>query len=237
MKNKEKNLQNIWRSGKLNKKVLLIEDDLQMQKFITEYLKDYGFECTAFSHPKDAIENFKHEENYEIIILDLMLPDMDGFDLFKKLKSIRNVPIIISSARGDIGNKIHGFELGADDYLAKPYEPRELVLRIEHILKKSFNKTIKINDFIIDKENRTVLLDDFPIDFTKIEFEIFVFLSENLNKISSREQILNATSLDINTKNRTIDMHISNIRYKIGDDSKNPKYIKSVWGIGYKFVG
>ncbi len=237
MKNKEKNLQNIWRSGKLNKKVLLIEDDLQMQKFITEYLKDYGFECTAFSHPKDAIENFKHEENYEIIILDLMLPDMDGFDLFKKLKSIRNIPIIISSARGDIGNKIHGFELGADDYLAKPYEPRELVLRIEHILKKSFNKTIKINDFVIDKENRTVLLDDFSIDFTKIEFEIFVFLSENLNKISSREQILNATSLDINTKNRTIDMHISNIRYKIGDDSKNPKYIKSVWGIGYKFVG
>lgn len=237
MKSKKKNLQNIWRNGKLSKKVLLIEDDLQMQKFISEYLKDYGFICTAFAHPKDAIENFKHEENYEIIILDLMLPFMDGFDLFKKLKSIRNVPIIISSARGDIGNKIHGFELGADDYLAKPYEPRELVLRIEHILKKSFNKTIKINDFIIDKENRTVLLDDFPIDFTKIEFEIFIFLTENLNKISSREQILNATSLDINTKNRTIDMHISNIRYKIGDDSKNPKYIKSVWGIGYKFVG
>ena len=221
----------------MSKKVLLIEDDLQMQKFITEYLEDYGFDCTAFSHPKDAIENFKHEENYEIIILDLMLPDMDGFDLFKKLKSIRNIPIIISSARGDIGNKIHGFELGADDYLAKPYEPRELVLRIEHILKKSFNKTIKINDFVIDKENRTVLLDDYSIDFTKIEFEIFVFLSENLNKISSREQILNATSLDVNTKNRTIDMHISNIRYKIGDDSKNPKQIKSVWGIAYKFVG
>jgi DNA-binding response OmpR family regulator len=220
----------------LNKKVLLIEDDLQMQKFIVDYLKDYGFDCTAFEHPKDAIENFKNED-YQIIILDLMLPDMDGFDLFKKLKSIKETPIIISTARGDIGNKIHGFELGADDYLAKPYEPRELVLRIEHILKKSFNKTIKINDFLIDKENRTVLLDDFPIDFTKIEFEIFIFLCENLNKISSREQILNATSLDINTKNRTIDMHISNIRYKIGDDSKNPKYIKSVWGIGYKFVG
>lgn len=220
----------------MNKKVLLIEDDLQMQKFIVDYLKDYGFDCTAFEHPKDAIENFK-EEDYQIIILDLMLPDMDGFDLFKKLKSIKETPIIISTARGDIGNKIHGFELGADDYLAKPYEPRELVLRIEHILKKSFNKTIKINDFLIDKENRTVLLDDFPIDFTKIEFEIFIFLCENLNKISSREQILNATSLDINTKNRTIDMHISNIRYKIGDDSKNPKYIKSVWGIGYKFVG
>ena len=220
----------------MNKKVLLIEDDLQMQKFIIEYLKDYSFDCIAFDQPKDAIENFK-ENDYSIIILDLMLPEMDGFDLFKKLKQIKDVPIIISSARGDIGNKIHGFELGADDYLAKPYEPRELVLRIEHILKKSFNKTMSVGDFVIDKENRTVFMDDYAIDFTKIEFEIFLFLVENQNKISSREQILNATTLDINTKNRTIDMHISNIRYKIGDDSKNPKYIKSVWGIGYKFVG
>ena len=217
--------------------MLLIEDDLQMQKFIIEYLKDYGFDCIAFSHPKDALENFKEDNTYSIIILDLMLPDMDGFDLFKKLKEIKDIPIIISTARGDIGNKIHGFELGADDYLAKPYEPRELVLRIEHILKKSFSKIITINNFTIDKENRTVLLENYPIDFTKIEFEIFIFLIENLNKISSREQILNATSLDINTKNRTIDMHISNIRYKIGDDSKNPIFIKSVWGIGYKFVG
>ena len=218
-------------------KVLLIEDDLQMQKFIVEYLKDYKFECIAFSHPKDALENFKNDNDFSIIILDLMLPDMDGFDLFKKLKAIKDIPIIISTARGDIGNKIHGFELGADDYLAKPYEPRELVLRIEHILKKNFNKTITVNNFIIDKENKTVLLDNYPIDFTKIEFEIFIFLIENINKISSREQILNATSLDVNTKNRTIDMHISNIRCKIEDDSKNPKYIKSVWGIGYKFVG
>ena len=237
MKNKEKSSPNISRNGKLNKSVLLIEDDLQMQKFIIEYLKDYNFDCTAFTHPKDAIQSFKNNNDYEIIILDLMLPDMDGFDLFRKLKQIKNIPIIISTARGDIGNKIHGFELGADDYLAKPYEPRELVLRIEHILKKNISNKINICNFEIDKENRTVVLDGFPIDFTKIEFEIFMFLINNLNKISSREQILNATSLDENTKNRTIDMHISNIRYKIGDDSKNPIFIKSVWGIGYKFVG
>ena len=220
----------------MNKKVLLIEDDLQMQKFIIEYLEDYNFECFAFAHPKDALENFKNNNDYSIIILDLMLPDMDGFDLFKKLKQIQDIPIIISSARDDIGNKIHGFELGADDYLAKPYEPRELVLRIEHILKRNISSKITISDFEIDKENRIVVLDNYSIEFTKIEFEIFIFLIENLNKISSREQILNATSLDENTKNRTIDMHISNIRYKIGDDSKNPKYIKSVWGIGYKFT-
>ncbi|MDN5115003.1 response regulator transcription factor [Aliarcobacter butzleri] len=221
----------------MNKRVLLIEDDKDMQKLIVEYLKEYDFDCVAFDQPKDVLEHFKIDNNYSIIILDLMLPEMDGFDLFKKLKQIKDIPIVISSARGDIGNKIHGFELGADDYLAKPYEPRELVLRIEHILKKYFNKTINIGNFIIDKENRTVLVDNYPVDLTKIEFEIFLFLVENQNKISSREQILNASSLDINTKNRTIDMHISNIRFKIGDDSKNPKYIKSVWGIGYKFVG
>ncbi|MFX4242066.1 response regulator transcription factor [Aliarcobacter butzleri] len=221
----------------MNKRVLLIEDDKDMQKLIVEYLKEYDFDCVTFDQPKDVLEHFKIDNNYSIIILDLMLPEMDGFDLFKKLKQIKDIPIVISSARGDIGNKIHGFELGADDYLAKPYEPRELVLRIEHILKKDFNKTINIGNFIIDKENRTVLVDNYPVDLTKIEFEIFLFLVENQNKISSREQILNASSLDINTKNRTIDMHISNIRFKIGDDSKNPKYIKSVWGIGYKFVG
>ena len=93
----------------MSKRVLLIEDDLQMQKFIIEYLKDYGFDCTAFAHPKDAIENFKKDNSYSIIILDLMLPDMDGFDLFKKLKEIKDLPIIISTARGDIGNKIYGF--------------------------------------------------------------------------------------------------------------------------------
>lgn len=221
----------------MNKKVLLVEDDLQMQSLIVDYLKDYGFIVTAFDNPKDVLEDFKLNSDYSIIILDLMLPFMDGFDLFNKLKEIKNIPIIISTARGDIGNKIHGFEIGADDYLAKPYEPRELVLRIESILKRNSTKSFKVGDFTIDKDNRTVLIDDYAIDFTKIEFEIFIYLIENKNKISSREQILNATSLDFNTKNRTIDMHISNIRAKIGDDSKNPKYIKSIWGIGYKFVG
>lgn len=220
----------------MNRRVLLIEDDLQMQSLITEYLKKYNFTCNAFTHPLDAIEELKKSSSYAIVILDLMLPDIDGFDVLKRIKSISDIPVIISSARGDIGNKIHGFDLGADDYLAKPYEPRELVLRIEHILKKSLESKMTIGEFTIDKANREVLLGDYSIEFTKVEFEIFIFLVENRNKISSREQILNATSLDENTKNRTIDTHISNIRNKIGDDPKEPKYIKSVWGIGYKFM-
>lgn len=144
----------------MNKKVLLVEDDLQMQSLIVDYLKDYGFIVTAFDNPKDVLEDFKLNSDYSIIILDLMLPFMDGFDLFNKLKEIKNIPIIISTARGDIGNKIHGFELGADDYLAKPYEPRELVLRIESILKRNSTKSFKIGDFTIDK--------NFELYFSKI---------------------------------------------------------------------
>ena len=221
----------------MNNNILLIEDDTQMKDFIVDYLKDFNYNCKAFENAKDVLLELENNKNYDIVILDLMLPDIDGFDLFKKIKSILDIPIIISSARGDIGNKIHGFELGADDYLSKPYEPRELVLRIEYIIKKNFSNKIKIADLLINKDTRSVSIDNYEIDLTKIEFEILLFLIDNLNINTSREQILNGTSLDHNTKNRTIDTHISNLRYKIGDDSKDPKYIKSVWGHGYKFIG
>jgi DNA-binding response OmpR family regulator len=210
-----------------------------MQELIKNYLLNYGYDVTAFIHPKEAIEDFKNNRStYDIVILDLMLPEMDGFDVCKRLKSYSDIPIIISSARGDIGNKIYGFEIGADDYLAKPYEPRELVLRIEAVLKRAQKSDrLKISDFSVDESSREVLLEDYSIDFTKVEFEIFLYLLKNRNKVISRDQLINATSLHEDTKNRTIDMHISNIRQKIGDDSKDAKYIKSVWGIGYKFIG
>ena len=218
-------------------KVLLIEDDLEMQKMIKDYLQEFGFEVKGYDNPKEALAALK-EEKFDIVVVDLMLPIMDGFDVCRKIKEIEDIPIIISSARGDIGNKIMGYELGVDDYLAKPYEPRELVLRINAILKrlkKSTNHT-KIGDFYINETSRSVKLDGYEIEFTKIEFEIFLYLLKHRGSIVSREQLINATSLSPSCKNRTIDMHISNIRYKIGDDSKNPKYIKSVWGIGYKFI-
>lgn len=224
------------RSGNLTNNILLIEDDTAMNELIVDYLKDFDLNCTAFVNPIDALEELKKNSNYDIVVLDLMLPNLNGFDVFRKIKSIIDIPIIISSARGDIGNKIHGYELGADDFLAKPYEPRELVLRINYILKKSTQETFTIGDFEINTKEREVLVDNYPIDFTKVEFEIFMFLVNNSNRIASREDIIENTSLESNTKNRTVDMHISNIRYKIGDDSKEPKYIKSVWGVGYKLI-
>jgi two-component system, OmpR family, response regulator len=221
-----------------NKNVLLIEDNLELQNLISVFLSSYDYDCVVFSKPLEALKDF--EENYHkysIVILDLGLPGMDGFDLFKKLKEIKNIPIIISTARDDIGNKIHGFELGADDYLSKPYEPRELVLRIDATLKRYISADeIKINDLTIDLDKKRVFLENHEIEFTKIESEIFFMFIENMNKVVSREDIVNQTSLKKDTKNRTIDMHVSNIRFKINDDSKEPKYIKSIWGIGYKFT-
>ena len=219
------------------KKVLLVEDDLVLQNLINEYLEEYNYLCSAFSNPIDALDAFKKKpDDFTIAILDLGLPLMDGFDLFKKLKEIKNIPILISTARDDIGNKIYGFELGTDDYLSKPYEPRELILRVEAILKR-YNKAdfLKIHELSIDLNSSSVFLSDVEIEFTKVEKEIFLLFVNNLNKIISREDIVKETSLNDDTKNRTIDTHISNIRFKIDDDSKEPKYIKSIWGIGYKF--
>lgn len=220
-----------------NKNVLLIEDNLELQELINNFLKDYNYTCTAYSEPLEALNEFETNHfKYSIVILDLSLPRMDGFDLFKKIKKIKNIPIIISTARDDIGNKIYGFELGADDYLSKPYEPRELVLRIDATLKRySVSEQIQINDLQIDLNKKRVFLENHQIEFTKIESEIFFMFIENINKVVSREDIINQTSLKEDTKNRTIDMHISNIRFKINDDSKEARYIKSVWGIGYKF--
>jgi len=221
-----------------DKKVLLIEDDFDLQKLINKYLESYDYECNAYSKPLEALKEF--EENhiiYSIVILDLGLPQIDGFDLLKKLRQIKNIPIIISTARDDIGNKIYGFELGVEDYLSKPYEPRELILRMDAILKRGKNdEEIQINDLLIDLNKNIVFLEQNEIDFTKIELEIFFTFIKNMNKVISREDIINQTSLNEGTKNRTIDMHISNIRFKIHDDTKEQKYIKSVWGIGYKFI-
>lgn len=202
-------------------------------------MESYGFETHGYADPKKALESLlEHKDPYDIVVLDLMLPGMDGFDVAKMIKSHLDIPIIISSARTDIGNKIYGYDLGADDYLDKPYEPRELVLRIEAVLRRYTRKNeLVISDFTIDESNRSVMMEGYPIDLTRIEFDIFLLLIKNRGKNLSRDQIIGYLGLGDEVKHRTIDMHISNIRLKIGDDAKEPHYIKSVWGIGYKFMG
>ncbi len=219
-------------------KVLLIEDDHDMQELICDYLKNYGFEVNAFSKPTEALSDFeKNSESYSVVILDLMLPQMDGFDVCKKLREISSVPIIISSARGEISDKILGYDFGADDYLAKPYEPRELVIRINAILRRVSSKSVKIGDLEIDEDKMEVKVDGYLIDLTQIEYDLLILFVQNRGKVLSRESLSNGVNgIEYNTKERTIDMHISNLRQKLDDDPKNPKYIKSVWGVGYKFI-
>lgn len=223
----------------MTRKVLLIEDDLPLQELIRSFLTSYDFETVAYADPKAALECLlEKKEVFDIVVLDLMLPGMDGFDVAKMIKSRLDIPIIISSARTDIGNKIYGYDLGADDYLDKPYEPRELVLRIEAVLRRYGRKNeLVVSDFTIDEPNKSVMMEGYPIDLTRIEFDIFLLLLKHRGKNLSRDQIIGSLGLGDEIKHRTIDMHISNIRLKIGDNAKEPRYIKSVWGIGYKFMG
>lgn len=223
----------------MTRKVLLIEDDLPLQELIRSFLTSYGFETAAYADPKKALECLlEKKEVFDIVVLDLMLPGIDGFDVAKMIKSRLDIPIIISSARTDIGNKIYGYDLGADDYLDKPYEPRELVLRIEAVLRRYGRKNeLVVSDFTIDESNKSLMMEGYPIDLTRIEFDIFFLLVKHRGKNLSRDQIIGSLGLGDETKHRTIDMHISNIRLKIGDNAKEPRYIKSVWGIGYKFMG
>ena len=223
----------------MSEKILLIEDDLEMQSLICEYLQNYDFEVQAYDKPKEALAHLKATPTqYRVVVLDLMLPQMDGFDVCKEIRSISDAHIIISSARNELSDKILGYGVGADDYLAKPYEPRELVLKINSFLRRNTLSKKRVGDFEIDEAKMEVSLEGYTLDLTKIEFDILLLLLSNQGKVFSREAIFNAINgIGYNSKDRTVDMHISNLRAKIGDDPKNPKYIKSVWGIGYKLVG
>jgi len=220
-------------------KIVLIEDDLDMQELLSDYLQNYEYEVEAFDKPLDALKYLNSNDNCDLIVLDLMLPQMDGFDVCKKIRETSNVPIIISSARGNLGDKVVAYESGADDYLAKPYEPKELIMRINAVLRRANNKMSakKIGDFEIDEDAMQITQEGHPLELTNIEYKMFLLLLQNKGKILSRDAIAKYLGTQTKIKDRAIDMHISNIRNKIFDDSKTAKYIKSIWGTGYKFIG
>ena len=221
-------------------KIVLIEDDLDMQELLRDYLGNYGFEVEAFEKPLVALEYLKGCTDCSLVVLDLMLPQMDGFDVCKKIREKSSIPIIISSARGNLGDKVVAYEYGADDYLAKPYEPKELVMKVNAILRRvnSTLNTKRVGEFEIDEDKMQILQDGHELGLTMVEYKIFSLLLDNQAKILSREAIANHLGSEFtHIKDRAIDMHISNIRNKIFDDPKSAKYIKSVWGIGYKFIG
>ncbi|MCE3039994.1 response regulator transcription factor [Helicobacter anatolicus] len=217
-------------------RLLLVEDDLEMQELIVAYLKQAGFESVATASPLQALEILNTQKGIDLAIIDLTLPDMDGFELCKKIRSFSSIPIIISTARGDIYDKIQGFERGADDYLAKPYEPAELIARINALLRRFKPKELEFDNLSINVQKREALIDGKNIDLTNTEFDILIFLIENRLYPVSREAIANSiNAIHEESSLRSIDTHVRNLRAKLGDSAKEPKFIQSVWAIGYKF--
>jgi DNA-binding response OmpR family regulator len=170
-----------------------------------------------------------------------MLPEMDGFEVCKTVRLTSNVPIIMLTARGEVTDKVVGLELGADDYLAKPFEPRELVARIQSVLRRtrplSVTPNLSFNRLIIDLDKRTVLLDESPVDLTTNEFAALALLAENAGKVLNRDQILQELrGIDCDAFNRSVDITMSRLRQKLKDDPRSPEFIKTIWGTGYVFV-
>ena len=221
-------------------KILMVEDDLEITELLEQYLYSYNIETLSVTLPLLALEKLEGE-SFDLILLDLGLPQMDGLELCKIIKQkYPQIPVIISTARADVSDKVIAFELGADDYIAKPYEPRELVARIQAHIKRyqNFKSKKEESEFTVDRVKLTIEQNGEALDLTLAEFEIFAILLEKKHQVVSREFIINSIdSISWESSDRSIDVIVSRIRHKIGDNPKEPKYIKSVRGIGYKYIG
>ncbi|MBN1500452.1 MAG: response regulator transcription factor [Spirochaetes bacterium] len=224
-----------------SKKVLIIDDDEKINMLLSQYLTKYNFITTSAVKPSDGFKIIESTPP-DIIILDIMLPEMDGFEVCKKIRERHNIPIIMLTARGDVTDRIVGLEIGADDYLPKPFEPRELVARIQTILRRmdgTNNKSVKkFHDIEIDYKAHTLLKNGNEISLTTLEFYSLKLFTENPGMTITREMLYEKLKgYEDESYDRSIDVLISRLRQKLDDDPKNPKYIKTIWGAGYKFIG
>ncbi len=225
----------------MNKKILIIDDDEKLNRLLTDYFANYNFNVDSVLHPADGLEYLK-TKTPDIIILDIMLPDINGFDVCKKIRKKYSVPIIMLTARGEVADRIVGLELGADDYLPKPFEPRELVTRIQVILRRNKESVVQdirnYGNLKIDFIKHTVSLENNNLNLTSMEFEILKIFVNNPGRVFNRDQIMNnIKGIDWSAYDRSIDVLISRLRQKLNDDPKDPKFIKTIWGSGYLFIG
>ena len=221
-------------------RVLMVEDDPEITYLLEAYLPRYGIELFSIATPYAALEKVLLER-YDLILLDLGLPEMDGLELCRRFKEKHpQIPIVISTARADVGDKVAAFEIGADDYVAKPYEPRELVARIQALVKRyrRFGVEEEPTLFRVERERMQILREGKPLELTPAEFEIFALLLERREQVVSREFIANSVeSLRWESSDRSIDVIVSRIRHKIGDMARPPAMIRAVRGVGYRYVG
>lgn len=220
-----------------NNSILVVDDEQRMRKLIKDFLKAKGYSILEAEDGEKALEVFEENKNkITLILLDVMMPKLDGWSVLRQIRQDSKVPIIMLTARGEEQDELFGFELGVDEYIAKPFSPRILVARVEAILKRTIKDTSEIKDYAgieIDKEGRTIKVDGKPIELSLREYELLIYLIENENIALSRDKILNNVwNYDYYGDSRTIDSHIKKIRHKLG---KRGKYIKTIRGIGYKF--
>ena len=221
--------------------ILIIDDDHRLNDLLKGYLADFGFNVFTATHPEEGMKKIK-TRNPDLVILDVMLPDMNGFEACKAIRLESTVPIIMLTARGELMDKIVGLELGADDYLPKPFEPRELVARIQAVLRRSRTAEttglLMFGALVVDFNKRTASVNGNPANLTTNEFAALSLLVRNAGKVLNRDQILEELrGMECEAFNRSVDITMSRLRQKLGDDPKYPSYIKTVWGAGYMFIG
>ena len=222
-------------------KVLLIDDDKKHSELLKNYLKQFGIslECAG-----DADEGMRKLSRIDpdLLLLDIMLPGRDGFDICREVRKNSQIPIIMLTARGDVVDRVSGLEIGADDYVGKPFEPRELVARIQTILRRSSatdsrDPVMRFEGIEIDRDAKEVSVDDKRIELTSMEFELLTVLAKRAGKKVSRDEILNELrGIDAAIMTRSVDIMISRLRQKLGDSVKPPRFIQTVWGTGYAFI-
>jgi DNA-binding response OmpR family regulator len=222
-------------------RVLVIDDDDRLNALLSRYMDRFGFSVHSATDPKAGLRMLKNEPP-DILILDVMLPEMDGFAVCRKVRETSRVPIIMLTARGEVMDRVLGLELGADDYLAKPFEPRELVARMQAVLRRGMpsdnNEHLRIGALDVDWSTRSVRLGGRDLGVTTAEFELLGLLVRNRGRVLSRERILDGTrGIDWEAFDRSIDVLISRLRQKLGDDPKHPSFIRTVRGAGYIFIG
>ena len=214
--------------------ILMIEDDPEFSEFLGEYLSKYNIQITNFEDPYLGLS--AGVSKYDVLILDLTLPGMDGLEVCKEVSSKYDIPIIISSARSDVTDKIMGLQIGADYYLPKPYDPKEMYAVIQSLLRRS-KKTVEEDfksDFKLDKAKQKIFFEEVEMILTLAEFEVMACLIENRNAIVSREQIVNSSQSLSDSYSKSLDVIIGRLRNKLNDNSKKTKYLHSVRGLGYK---
>ena len=219
-------------------KALLIDDDQKLGDLLKNYLKSYDIDLSAINDPRNAIDTINHLDP-DLLILDVMMPHINGFELCKMIREESDTPIIILSARGESDDKVKGIDLGADDYLSKPFEARELVARIHSLLRRTQKDLAVRSDpiFEVDQQRLEVFLNGNVLDLTTKEFELMDLFIKNPGVIFTRDEIIKEIKgIDAHLFSRSIDILISRLRHKIENDPKEPKLIKTIWGKGYMFV-